>query len=451
VDSAGNVWVTGNTSSTHFPTVNAIQPTYGGGSRDAFVTEINAAGSALVYSTYLGGSGQDEAFGIAADSAGNAYVTGYTRSTNFPTANAIQGTLRGGEDAFVTKLSTGGSAFVYSTYLGGSGSVEDEGVGIAADSAGNTYVTGVTGATDFPVVNAIQPYLDNISGVGDAFVTKINGGGSALVYSTYLGGSNNDAGTGIAVDSAGSAYVAGWTASKNFPVTAFAFQQSSKKQGYSDAFVAKIGETYVNVSPSNLSFIAQVVGTKSARKRVTFTNTGTGVLTINQIYFTGANPGDFAETNTCGSAVAAGASCTISITFTPAAPGPRQAALQIRDSDLGSPQTILLTGIGTVVSLSPKRLSFGNQPVGTTSAPKNVTLTNVGNTQLNFFGLVVVGKSRTDFSQANNCGASIAAKASCTITVTFTPTAAGTRGATVRITDDGGGSPQKVGLTGTGQ
>ncbi len=205
VDSAGNTWVAGNTDSTHFPTVNAIQSTYGGGPLDAFVTKINAAGSALVFSTYLGGSGQEEAFGIAADSAGNAYITGYTRSPDFPTANAIQANLRGGEDAFITKLSTDGSAVVYSTYLGGDGSGEDEGFGIAADSAGNAYVTGFTGATDFPTVNAIQPFLGGgVSGVGDAFVAKINPGGSALVYSTYLGGSNNDQGSGIAVDSAGS-------------------------------------------------------------------------------------------------------------------------------------------------------------------------------------------------------------------------------------------------------
>jgi hypothetical protein len=432
-DSAGKVWVTGNTSSTHFPTVNALQPTYGGGN-DAFVTEINAAGSALVYSTYLGGSDQDSALGIAADSAGNAYVTGYTRSTNFPTFNAIQSTYGGNQDAFVSKINAGGSAFVYSTYLGGSD--YGQGQGIAADSTGNAYVTGFTSPP---------------GSAADVFISKITPGGSALVYSKILSGSNNDAGTGIAVDSAGSAYVAGWTASKNFPVTAFAFQQSSKKQGYSDAFVAKIGETYVNVSPSNLSFIAQVVGTKSARKKVTLTNTGAGTLTIKQIYFAGPNPGDFAETNTCGSALAAGASCTISISFTPVAPGPRQAALEISDSDLGSPQTVTLSGTGTVVSLSPKRLSFGNQPVGTTSAAKSVTLTNVGNTQLNFFALMIAGKSRTDFFQTNNCGTSIAAKASCTITVTFTPTAIGTRGATVKISDDGGGSPQKVGLSGTGQ
>src|SRR5258706_14404715 len=134
----------------------------------------------------------------------------------------------------------------------------------------------------------------------------------------------------------------------------------------------------------------------------------------------------------------------------PLAGGLRQATLKISDSDLGSPQSVTLSGTGAAVLLSPKKLLFGNQPVGTTSAPKTVTLTNLGNTQLNFFDLRIIGKSRMDFSQTNNCGASIAAHTSCTITVTFTPTAIGARGGTVRITDDGGASPQKVALKGTG-
>jgi hypothetical protein len=433
VDSTGSVWVTGHTGSTNFPTVNALQPTYGGGVDDAFVTKINAAGRALVFSTYLGGSDQEMALGITVDSAGNAYITGNTKSSNFPTVNAIQSTYGGNQDAFVSKIKADGSAFVYSTYLGGNNYVQ--GNGIAADSTGNAYVTGFTAPS---------------GGAADVFVSKINPAGSALVYSTNLSGSNNDAGTGIAVDSAGSPYVTGWTASKNFPVTAFAFQRSSKKQGYSDAFVAKFGETYVNISPTGLSFTTQLVGSTSPPKNVTLTNTGASTLTINQIYFAGPNPGDFGQTNTCGSALAAGASCTISTTFTPLAGGLRQASLKISDSDLGSPQTVALSGTGTAVSLSAKRLLFGNQPVGTTSAPQNVTLTNLGNTRLNFFDIRIIGKSRVDFSQTNNCGASIAAHASCTFTVTFTPSATGTRGATLRITDDGGASPQKVGLKGTG-
>src|SRR5205807_1572641 len=151
VDSAGNAYVTGDTSSANFPTTpGAFQTTYGGGNADAFVTKLNPTGSALIYSTYLGGSGEEGGKGIAVDSAGNAYVTGDTSSANFPTTpGAFQATSGGGNfDAFVTKLNPTGSALIYSTYLGGSG--EEEGQGIAVDSAGNAYMAGVTGATNFP-------------------------------------------------------------------------------------------------------------------------------------------------------------------------------------------------------------------------------------------------------------------------------------------------------------
>jgi len=442
VDSAGRAYVTGRTDSTDFPTLNAIQP-YGGGD-DAFVTKINAAGSALVYSTYLGGSSGDDGFGIAVDSAGNAYITGQTASTNFPTVNAIQPTYGGNYDAFVTKINAAGSALVYSTYLGGRGI--DQGFGIAVDSAGDAYVTGGTYSRNFPTRNAIQPMLH---GYDDAFVTEFNADGSALVQSTYLGGSSESGGSGIAVDAGSSAYVVGWTSSTNFPKTVLAFQQSLK--GSDNAFVSKIaGQTFVTVSLTKLSFPKMVIGHTSAAKDFTVTNSGSGSLTIHKIYVGGLNAGDFAETNTCGSALAAGGSCTISVTFTPSTKNTRQAALGISDSDPASPQAVALVGVGTVVSLSKGSFSFGDQPVGTSSSPHNVTLTNVGSTQLNFTGITITGTNAGDFSQTNTCGTSIAAGANCTIAVTFNPTATGTRTAAVSISDDGGGSPQRVYLTGTG-
>jgi len=231
VDGAGSAYVTGDTWSQNFPTANAYQGAFGGGNDDAFVTKLNTAGSALVYSTYLGGSGEDYGSGIAVDAAGSAYVTGDTRSQNFPTANAYQGAFGGVNDAFVTKLSAAGSALVYSTYLGGDGG--DRGSGIAVDAAGNAYVTGRAGSADFPTANAYQGAF----GGGDAFVTKLNAAGSGLVYSTYLGGSGDDWGYGIAVDAAGSAYVTGQTNSTNFP-TANAYQGALG--GGEDAFVTKL-------------------------------------------------------------------------------------------------------------------------------------------------------------------------------------------------------------------
>jgi Bacterial Ig-like domain (group 3)/Beta-propeller repeat len=240
VDSAGSAYVTGWTTSTDFPTKNPLQPSYGG-SGDAFVAKLNPAGSALLYSTYLGGSRSDHAYGIAVDSSGNAYVAGYTSSTDFPTMNPLQPALYGYEDAFVTEINPTGSALVYSTYLGGSGS--DHAYGIAVDSSGNAYVTGITQSTNFPVTpGAIQPACggaDNCAS-GDAFVTEINPTGSALVYSTYLGGSGGDGGQGIAVDGAGYAYVTGYTSSTDFPTTN-ALQPTYG--GNIDAFVSKLDPT----------------------------------------------------------------------------------------------------------------------------------------------------------------------------------------------------------------
>jgi hypothetical protein len=444
IDSAGNAYVTGYTASADFPTAHAIQPTYSGDEM-AFVTKLNPTGAALVYSTYLGGSGGDTGYGIATDASGNAYIAGWTSSTDFPTTpGAFQTACGGGckaHDAFVTKINDAGSAFVYSTYLGGSG--DDIASRIAVDGAGDAYVTGSTTSSDFPLANAIQTTNRVIPA---PFVTKFNADGNGLVYSTYLGGGAD--GRGIAADAAGSAYVVG-EAAIQVPTTLLGFQQSRK--GRDDAFVSKIAQqTFVTFSPARMAFNQQVIGTTSKAQKATVTNQGTGTLTINKIYIGGLDPNDFTQSNDCGGSLAASAKCTISVTFTPTAKDMRRAALGISDSDAASPQAIALSGHGTVVSLSPSRLIFGKQPVGTTSAPQNVTLTNTGSTQLNFKGISISGVNQADFSETNTCGTSIAAKASCTITVTFTPTATGTRKAAVSISDDGGSSPQAVGLTGTG-
>jgi len=204
VDSAGNVYVVGTTGS-NFPLVNPIQSKPASG----FVAKLNAAGTALVYSTYLGGSGYQTIYGIAVDSAGNAYVAGGTSSPDFPVVNAYQSTLAGQGNAFVSKLNPAGSALVYSTFLGGSGS--DRANGIAVDSAGSVYVTGNTTSKNFPLMNAFQ------SRVAPTFVSKFNPSG-ALAYSTYLGGTVNEQSNCIAVDGAGNAYIGGGTASPDFPI-----------------------------------------------------------------------------------------------------------------------------------------------------------------------------------------------------------------------------------------
>ena len=240
VDSAGSAYLAGETHSDDFPTANAIQATYGGGLSDAFVTKLNASGSALVYSTYLGGSIFDAAGGIALDSSDNVYITGRSTSSNYPTANAIQSAYSGGPgaDVIITKINAAGNALVYSTYLGGNGGGGFEnGSSIDVDSAGNAYITGQTSSTNFPTANAIQAAFGGGSPDGDAFVTKINAAGNALVYSTYLGGSDNDVGADIDVDSSGFAHVAGFTFSSNFP-TANALDATLG--GTEDGFVTKL-------------------------------------------------------------------------------------------------------------------------------------------------------------------------------------------------------------------
>jgi len=236
VDSAGSAYVTGSTGS-NFPTANSFQTTFGG-VIDVFITKLNPSGSALVYSTYLGGSDYDEGYGIAVDSVGSAYVAGYTQSTNFPTTTgSFQPTYSfRTPTVFVTKLSPGGSALVYSTYLGVVG--DSNGRAIAVDSAGNAYVTGDTDTTNFPTTSgAFQPSPGGVVAFTNAFITKLNASGTGLVYSTYLGGSNRDFGKGIAVDSTGNAYVTGVVNSTNFP-TFNALQAAIG--GSPDAFVAKL-------------------------------------------------------------------------------------------------------------------------------------------------------------------------------------------------------------------
>jgi len=231
VDGSGNAYITGSTVSDNFPTKNPIQASKAG-YQDAFVAKIDADGSALVYSTYLGGSFIDYGYGIAVDGSGNAYITGYSDSDSFPTKNPIQASKAGYQDAFVAKIDADGSALVYSTYLGGNS--DDSGYGIAVDGSGNAYITGFTVSDNFPTKNPIQA---SKAGYQDAFIAKIDADGSALVYSTYLGGSDRDSGHGIAVDGSGNAYITGYTVSDNFP-TKNPIQASYA--GYDDAFVAKI-------------------------------------------------------------------------------------------------------------------------------------------------------------------------------------------------------------------
>ena len=266
LDSSGNVYITGRTTSNDFPVVDGWQD-YRAGARDAFVTKYSPTGE-MLYSTYFGGSGAENALGIGLDASGAIYVTGVTSSVDLPVKNAAQSTYGGGgQDGFVFKLTPAGDDLVYSTYLGGTGF--DQSRTIAVDADGDAYVAGNTGSLDFPLSNALQPNFGG--GISDAFVTKLDSNG-ALVFSTYLGGTTNqgddfDSGRGIALDASGNIFVAGETRG-GFPVTSGAFQ-TTYGGGLNDLFVAKLSSdgarliyaTYVGGSGSDQSQL--VIGTSS--------------------------------------------------------------------------------------------------------------------------------------------------------------------------------------------
>ena len=253
MDAAGNSYIAGDTQSADFFTsATAAQKTYGG-AMDAFVTKLTSAG-AISFSTFLGGSSGEHAGGIAVDSSQNVYVAGGTFSTNFPVVGAFQAATGGSQDAFVTKIRPDGGAFLYSTYLGGNGGAQgnpEQANAIAVNSAGNAFVTGVTNSSNFPVTSGA--FQTTFGGVQDAFIAKLTPTGSALVYSTYLGGISFDWANAIAVDSSGNAYIAGYTSSASFPTVA---PVQASFRGLYDAFVSKL-----NAAGNALTFSTLYGGT----------------------------------------------------------------------------------------------------------------------------------------------------------------------------------------------
>jgi len=479
VDNTANAYVTGLTYSTDLPITDTatytsplapLQGTYAGAG-DAFLSKVNTDGTgaaSLVYSTYLGGAGIDQANAVAVDASGNAYITGLTTSVSgalgftppaggFQTNCTLDSLSVCEGDAFVAKLNptlTGSASLLYFSWLGGS--LYDSGTGITLDPSGNIFIAGQTVSTNFPIQGAVFQRVYG-GGNADAFVTELNPGNppaTALIYSTYLGGTNTDIAYGIAVDITDNAFVAGQTCSLDFPLSA---PLQETPGGNCDAFVSKIIPSGgVSVIPAGLIFPNTDLLTTSPAQTVTVTNGGNAALTITSIAITGTNNADFTQTNTCGASVPALGTCTISVTFAPtsATPPNRTAEVTITDSGAGSPQVVDLTGTaGTapIVSLSPSSLAFSaQQAVGVTSSPLTLTVTNTGTAALTFTSVAVTG----DFAvQSNNCTAGLQAttpNSNCTITVTFTPTMAGSSVGSLTLTDNAPNSPQIILLTGTG-
>ena len=256
LDASGNAYVTGLTFSNNFPTANALQAAKGDNveGSDAFITKLNASGSALVYSTFLGADSNDLGRAITVDASGNAYIGGSTDSLFFPVVNAFQPLTTLSNDAFIAKVNAAGSALVYSTYLGGD--LNEDCFGIAVDPTGHAYVTGRTSSLNFPTLAPIQAARGGFS--SDAFITKLAPNGSSLIFSTYLGGTSNDNGLGIALDSSQNIYIAGSTNSSDFP-TLNPLQPA--RGGSTDAFVAKL-------RPESIVDFADLAITKKAAQNL---------------------------------------------------------------------------------------------------------------------------------------------------------------------------------------
>ncbi|MGH9430134.1 MAG: SBBP repeat-containing protein [Terriglobia bacterium] len=527
VDGSGNVYLTGTAYSPDFPRVNQIpgacNGTCGGGIIPvAFVTKINAAGNALVYSSLLGGSGGsgqdcqevcdgDSGEGIAVDGSGDAYLTGETASPDFPRVNQIPGACNGtcgngtgtggfedDYDIFVTKVNAAGSALAYSSYVGGSN--EDDGRGIAVDSSGNAYLTGITWSTDFPRVNPISGACNGACGNGAvyvAFVTKVNAAGTALVYSSYLGGSGGafgDQGHGIAVDSSDNAILTGVTSSPDFPIVnqiPGASQGCCNGENYSDVFVTKI-----NAAGNSLVYSSFLGGTSydeawaiavdsSGNAYLTGDTNSTDFPIVDQVQgacIDGISCGAFVtEVNAAGSALVYSSylgghgGFAGDIGFGIAVDGSGSAYLTGWSTSTDFPRVHQIPGAcngtcgtglnfavfavkispsgGPAVGLSPTSMTFGPQGVQAPNVPQVVTLTNTGQAPVSITSIAITGQNSGDFAQANNCPLSphtLAPGDYCSITVVFEPAGAGTLNADVTVSDNAPGSPQSVALTGVG-
>jgi Beta-propeller repeat/Abnormal spindle-like microcephaly-assoc'd, ASPM-SPD-2-Hydin len=484
VDGSGSAYVTGTAlSDGTFPitSTSICDPSVSfGGCSYAFVTKFDPSGSTLLYSTFLGPYNIAFPQAIVLDRNNDAYVLCRTSSTSFAIQNGIEG-YTSQDDLLVAEIDPAASTELFATYLGGSGGAYP--AGIAVDSSGNIYVGGQTFATDFPVTSAA--FQDTLAGNANAFVMKIGPGAAPSVSVSpvslqfaqeSLGGTSSPQtailrNMGSSPLSISSTTISGdfaetdtcensvpaassCTFSVTFTPTAAGPRSGSiliqDNAAGSPHVISLSGNgpgPIVVLTPASLMFSAQQLGTSSTAQVVTLANSGNVALSINSIQA----GGDFAQTNTCPATLAASASCTISVIFTPTVSGTRSGILTISDTALDSPQVVNITGTGStapapIATVTPTSLTFQIQQLGTSSPVQTVTLTDTGNAALNIDGIQLTG----DFAQINNCPATLAPNASCTINITFAPTATGARTGILTISDNAQGSPQTLNLSGTG-
>lgn len=496
LDSSNHVFMTGFTSSCDFPVVNAYQSDCAGG-YDAFVSEISADGSSLLYSTYLGGNSDEYTSGIALDPSGNIYIAGYTYSLNYPTINAFQGAAQPNQQeyyglyGFLSKLSPDGSSLVYSTYFAGSANVVQScyyGLcwpnpynyinGIAVDASGNAYVAGTTNTYDFPVTDGAYQTsngtnYDQQVGVMGKFDPAGN-----LSYSTYV---NASAGSdwmnvsGIAVDSQGAAYIVGqaYPWDMTFPITSTHICDPSEAS-CSYGYILKLDPTgsvpvYSTFLAANVDVNPQSVLLDSNGDAFVLSQSGGGdpEFLVNPIEgFTNQTDLYIQEVDPTGGSVlfstwlggygydypggiALDSTGAIYLTgYTNSSDFPvTAAALQ---NTLGGNTDVFVSKIGTAVqpavALSPSLIQFSIRPVGSVSQPNTSLLRNMGSAPLTISNLTTTG----DFTETDDCSSGVQAAGTCTFTVTFTPTQPGPRYGSIMIEDDAAGSPHFINLVGNG-
>ncbi len=333
LDATGDIYIAGSTASTNFPAFAAVQPTTGGAG-DAFVAKLSANGLHVLYATFLGGTGADEALAIAVDANQSAYITGQTKSVDFPVKAPFQAECRLGSagqcagEAFVTKLSPDGSQIDYSTYLGGTGG--DVANSIALDSAGHVFIAGATSSRDFPTAHALQAKL---KGTSQAFVAELLADGSGLVYSTYLGGSGADVANSIAIDKTGKVFIAGHTSSPDFPTQGSVQSQCTKSSTgacSTDAFLAVL-----NASGTGLQFSTYLGGSGADDGR------GIALDSKGAAYLGGATPTlDFPKAE----------AAVLEPGMSPASPGPFGAAARAAGAAVTKPLAVPAGGVVAKIS-----------------------------------------------------------------------------------------------------
>ena len=466
VDRKGEAVLAG-TAQAGFPTTAAAFqttcPANANGSPCAFVGRLNAAGTAFLAASYLGGSGGEYALGLAVDSTGIAYLAGTSYSLDFPTtATAFQRTVlqAGEQNGFVAKMNAALSKLTYATYLTGTGSAYGSIAvgGLAIDAAGNAYVTGSTSHTDFPLMSPMisQPPFNAFNGNGPAaFLTVLNPAGSTLTYSTLFSGSTGASGAGVAVDQASHAVVAGTTYDTDLPTTAGAFQTTvtpSTNGGYiQHAFVTEFLLNQANASvclATNLVYMFSNYGKPSSSTPFTITNCGTAALKISAV--TSSNPVFAITKGTCGTTVAAGASCTARAKYTPVkGVYGDSGTIQITDNAPISPQKLAVAGYvyyPTTGIYPYYQIGFGDEVVGVTSGAEFYLVQNSGFVPLHI--TAVTGTS--GFTGVNKCPSALPPGGYCQIGATFTPTAVGLASGTLTVYDDAIDSPQTIMLAGNG-